>query len=336
MLTERGTSRKRLCCGHTAEADSTKNTTAACGRTWSIVLAGGDGERIRPFVEKWLGYHRPKQYCTFVGTRSMFQHTVDRADMLTPSERRVTVIAPDHREEACSQLRGRASGKLILQPANRGTAAGIFLPLSYIQASDPGATVVVYPSDHFIYPEARFMEFVLQATVAAERFPDRVILLGVRPESPDLEYGWIEPGVTLEGSGDRLRAVVSFIEKPGLAEARNAMARGALWNTFVIVGKVKKLWELGWRYFPDMMSLFEILGPAIGTPNELACLETIYTAMPDRNFCVDLLAFIQDEVFVLEIADVIWSDWGRFERIAKTLLTIGRPPAFPEQYLKAG
>ena len=114
------------------------------------------------------------------------------------------------------------------------------------------------------------------------------------------------------------------------------MARGALWNTFVIVGKVKKLWELGWRYFPDMMSLFETLGPAIGTPNELACLETIYTLMPDRNFCVDLLAFIHDEVFVLEIADVIWSDWGRFERIAKTLLTIGRPPAFPEQYLKAG
>ena len=133
-----------------------------------------------------------------------------------------------------------------------------------------------------------------------------------------------------------MRAVVSFIEKPGLTEARNAMARGALWNTFVIVGKVKKLWELGWRYFPDMMSLFETLGPAIGTPNELACLETIYTLMPDRNFCVDLLAFIQDEVSVLEIADVIWSDWGRFERIAKTLLTIGRPPAFPEQYLKAG
>ena len=150
-----------------------KNTAAACSKTWSIVLAGGDGERIRPFVEKWLGYHRPKQYCTFVGTRSMFQHTLDRADMLTPSERRVTVIARDHREEACSQLRGRASGKLILQPANRGTAAGIFLPLSYIQASDPDATVVVYPSDHFIYPEARLMEFVLQATDAVERFPAR-------------------------------------------------------------------------------------------------------------------------------------------------------------------
>ncbi len=38
---------------------------------WSIVLAGGEGERLRPFVERWLGRHRPKQYCAFVGTRSM-------------------------------------------------------------------------------------------------------------------------------------------------------------------------------------------------------------------------------------------------------------------------
>jgi len=236
-----------------------ENTAAPCSRTWSVVLAGGEGERVRPFVEKWLGHHRPKQYCTFVGTRSMFQHTLDRADMLTPSERRVTVIARDHREEVCSQLRGRASGKLMLQPANRGTAAGIFLPLSWVRASDPDATVIIYPSDHFIYPEGRIMEFVVQAAVAVERFPNRVIPLGVRPESLNLEYGWMEPGVVLKGENGRPRSVVSFIEKPGLAEARNAMVRGALWNTFVMVGRVKKLWELGWRYLPDMMHLFEIL-----------------------------------------------------------------------------
>ena len=50
---------------------------------WSIVLAGGEGERLKPFVQKWLGRHKPKQYCTFIGTRSMFQHTLDRADQIT-------------------------------------------------------------------------------------------------------------------------------------------------------------------------------------------------------------------------------------------------------------
>ncbi|MDC8446861.1 MAG: hypothetical protein LV473_00735 [Nitrospira sp.] len=53
------------------------------GDVWSIVLAGGEGERMKPLVQRWLGRHRPKQYCTFVGTRSMFQHTVDRAADVT-------------------------------------------------------------------------------------------------------------------------------------------------------------------------------------------------------------------------------------------------------------
>jgi len=47
---------------------------------WSIVLAGGEGERIRPCIQQWLGYSVQKQYCTFVGTRSMLQHTWDRAN----------------------------------------------------------------------------------------------------------------------------------------------------------------------------------------------------------------------------------------------------------------
>lgn len=45
---------------------------------WSIILAGGNGERLRPMVQSWLGQPRPKQYCTFLGTRSMLEHTLDR------------------------------------------------------------------------------------------------------------------------------------------------------------------------------------------------------------------------------------------------------------------
>ena len=139
-----------------------ENTAAPCSRTWSVVLAGGEGERVRPFVEKWLGHHRPKQYCTFVGTRSMFQHTLDRADMLTPSERR------DHREEVCSQLRGRAS--------------------------DPDATVIIYPSDHFIYPEGRIMEFCCPSCCRGRKVSQPRNSSGGSAREP-------EPGIRLDGAG---------------------------------------------------------------------------------------------------------------------------------------
>ncbi len=61
---------------------------------WSIILAGGEGERMRPFIRRWLGHHKPKQYCTFVGSRSLFQHTVDRfsSDVLQRASERLAVM----------------------------------------------------------------------------------------------------------------------------------------------------------------------------------------------------------------------------------------------------
>ncbi|MBI4454290.1 MAG: hypothetical protein HY644_00140 [Acidobacteria bacterium] len=44
---------------------------SARGRRWAVVLAGGEGERMRSVTTTWLGCHRPKQYCTFVGSRWM-------------------------------------------------------------------------------------------------------------------------------------------------------------------------------------------------------------------------------------------------------------------------
>ena len=59
-------------------------------RIWSIVQASGDGGRVRAFIQHWLGRPKPKQYCAFVGGRSPFQHTLDRAARLCRRERIVT------------------------------------------------------------------------------------------------------------------------------------------------------------------------------------------------------------------------------------------------------
>ena len=100
---------------------------------WSIVLAGGEGTRVGSFVQRWLGKQRPKQFCTFVGTRSLLQHTLDRAARLAPVEQSVLVVAQTYREEALAQVDGRGVGTLLFQPVNRDTAVGVFLPLTYIR-----------------------------------------------------------------------------------------------------------------------------------------------------------------------------------------------------------
>jgi mannose-1-phosphate guanylyltransferase len=300
------------------------------GQLWSIILAGGEGTRVSSLVHRWLGRPKPKQYCAFVGTRSMFQHTLDRASRLTPPDRMVTVVAHSHRHEALAQLDGRGGNTILFQPANRDTAAGVFLPLTYIRARAPQATVVLYPSDHFVYPEDRFLETVRGAVRIAESHPDRVVMLGVAPDRLELDYGWIQPGQSLADPPDEpVQAVRSFLEKPDASQADAALRAGAFWNTLVFAANVDLLWMLGWQCVPDMMPLFDRLSQAIGGPEEGHALKAIYRDMPAKNFSSDLLQRVPEKLAVVELTGVLWSDWGKPERIAETLRRIDRRPAFP-------
>lgn len=296
---------------------------------WSIILAGGNGERLKPTVQRWLGRYRPKQYCAFVGTRSMFQHTLDRSDRIIAPERRVTLIARDHRDEAWSQLASRPEGKVILQPCNRETAAGVFLGLTYVRAHDPEATVLILPSDHFVYPEDAFLQMASSLVRAARSLKQWIFLLGASPDSPEPDYGWIQPGVHLGWiDGYHVRRALAFAEKPNLAGCEAALSAGALWNTMVTAAKVETLWNLGWNCFPEMMSLFEVFGDWIGTSQEEAVLEEIYRLMPSRSFSFHFLQEWPKHIAVMEMEGVLWSDWGRPERIAESLRQIGREPSF--------
>jgi mannose-1-phosphate guanylyltransferase len=297
-------------------------------RLWSIVLAGGEGERTRAFVQSWLGYHKPKQYCAFTGSRSLFQHTVDRADALSSPERRVIIAAPGHQRYLTEQLRGREGGKIILQPRNRGTAAGVFLALAYVLARDANATVVIYPSDHFICPESAFLTTMKNAVRAAERYTDRPLLLGVRPSSSEEDYGWIVPS-TFPREGPT-RRVARFLEKPPRALAEEALRKGAFWNTMILASKLRPLWALGWWCLPEILPAFVRFREAQRNGCDDILLEEIYQDLPSRDFSSDLLQRAPDALRVFEMSGVWWSDWGRPDRILESLRALERPAAFPE------
>ncbi|MBI3357845.1 MAG: NTP transferase domain-containing protein [Nitrospirae bacterium] len=92
------------------------------GQLWSIILAGGEGTRLSSLVHRWLGRPKPKQYCAFVGTRSMFQHTLDRAARLTPPDRMVTVVARP--SPGSARAAGRQAGEHDSLPADQSRHSG--------------------------------------------------------------------------------------------------------------------------------------------------------------------------------------------------------------------
>ena len=264
----------------------------------------------------------------------MLQHTLDRADRLGMPHQKVTVVAETHLPYARETFDKRQTEKVIFQPRNCDTAAGIFLPHTYVRAKDPNATVVIFPSDHFVFPEDRFVETVRRATRAIRVLQDRVLLLGVRPTHLELDYGWVNVGGILGWNGSSsIRSVDSFLEKPSPTDALQAMSKGALWNTLVMVANIDTLWKLGWQCIPVIMERFERLAPTIGTVQENHTLQQLYQKMPHLNFSSEVLQKVPERLGMIELEEVLWSDWGRPERIRETLAVLGKKPAFPSEIL---
>jgi len=119
---------------------------------WAILLAAGDGLRVRSFTTDARGASIPKQYCAFDGRHSMLRWAVNRAARLVPKRQIVAVVARQHQRLWQRELSDLAPENLLVQPQNKGTAAGLLLPLLDILRRDPQATILVLPSDHFVAP----------------------------------------------------------------------------------------------------------------------------------------------------------------------------------------
>lgn len=304
------------------ESEDRKNEAGIrCG----VVLAAGDGTRLQSFIHQQRGYLLPKQYVNLIGTRSMLEHTLDRAERLIPSDRLFTVVDLNHLKyrEAAKQLLSRPKGTVILQPENKGTGPGILLPLMHLYRRYPESTVVVFPSDHFILEEDVFMGHVELACRAVERDFFRLVLLGMEPPEPEPDYGYILPHQKNHLSPSVIRTVSRFVEKPQHHVAEVLTQKGALWNTLVMAFKAKTLFESIRTVSPSLYRSFQRILGAVGTSQEMELIRDIYGEMEPMNFSAEILeplsSYDPSHLGVLPVRGVFWSDWGSERRIVRTL-----------------
>jgi mannose-1-phosphate guanylyltransferase len=300
-----------------------EGSTIRCG----IVLAGGEGRRLQSFLHQFRTDDLPKQYVSLIGTRSMLQQTFQRAEKLIRKEHLFTVVCRDHLkyEDVRRQLSGRRQGTVIVQPANKETAPGLLLPLTYLYKHYPNATVIVLPSDHFILGQELFTKYLNFACRVVEADPSRFILLGMQPNEPETEYGYIVQGK--ERDDLRINRVLRFIEKPERATAYEIIAKGGLWNTMIMVFKAKTLMDIVCATAWSLYRSFKRITDAIETPEERPVVEEIYKNIEPLNFShgfLEVLPYSKTvHLSVLAVKGVYWSDLGSEQRLLSALRKTG-------------
>jgi mannose-1-phosphate guanylyltransferase len=193
----------------------------------------------------------------------------------------------------------------------------------------PTAAVVVLPSDHHVSDEAGFMRHVDVAFHAVDRRPDLLVLLGVRPDSAETEYGWIEPGAALAlPDGQTLYRVSRFWEKPGPELARRLFARGCLWSTFVMVGRVPAFLSLIRAAAPALFASFRRIRACLGMASEPAAVQRLHARLPPINFSQEMLAAHPANLAVLPVTGVDWSDLGTPGRVLGVIARTGLRPGW--------
>jgi mannose-1-phosphate guanylyltransferase len=173
--------------------------------------------------------------------------------------------------------------------------------------------VGIFPSDHYYADNAAFAATVKSAINVSSEHDDSIVLIGAKPEWPEVEFGWIEPGLFIaNGTRTPLFGVSRFCEKPRLAEARSLMRKGGLWNTFITIGRASAFLKLlSATVLPAMTSMAEAV--ARGD------LQSVYNEIETIDFSKHVLSMDTSGLLVMPDNMSGWADLGNQARVIDTL-----------------
>jgi mannose-1-phosphate guanylyltransferase len=263
-----------------------------------VIMAGGSGERFWPYSRR----EKPKQFLPVAGEGTLLQQAVRRARLLVSWSNIFIVTGRPYLGLMREQVPELPPGNLLVEPAGRDTAPCIALAASFLQTRDPGAAMVVLPSDHMVLDEKRFAAVIKDAVAAAQKTRG-LVTIGIRPTRPETGYGYIHVGpISRVEKGSALR-VRKFTEKPDLETAMAFLASGEyLWNSGMFVWEVGVIQDAIKRYLPELAAGMRPIAEAMWMGNFDAVLAEHFPRLPR----------ISIDYGVMEKADNVWAVPGDF------------------------
>ena len=280
--------------------------------TWAVILAAGEGSRLKSLTRTPSGEVIPKQFCSLSRRECFLELAMARAGAVVSREHLCAIVAAQHRRWWKSALAGTSTANIFVQPSNRGTAIGAALSLLQIEKRDPEATVILLPADHHVGDESALAGALIKMSELARTHRERIYMLGMEPDSPDTELGYIVPKT---GLADGAAAVGTFVEKPSREQAQDLLAQRALWNMFIVAGTVSTFLNL----FDRSYNFVSLMRSTLRDGQPLGMLNRLYKELPSVDFSRDVLSHHVDWLRVVAAPPCGWTDLGTPSRVAATV-----------------
>jgi mannose-1-phosphate guanylyltransferase len=287
-------------------------------RRWGVILAGGDGTRLKALSRLISGDNRPKQFCALFGGGSLLARTRGRIAPAISPGRMLFVVVRDHERFYLPELADVDASRIVVQPANRGTTAAIIYSLLRLTRLEGDPIVAFFPADHHYADETQFTRAVNAAFEMVHKHPELLVLLGAKAEDAQVEYGWIEPGQRLDAGRTGKLPIFSvnrFWEKPTAGLAQTLLGKGCLWNTFVIAGRALTFLEILQSRMPEVLKAFQPVANSRMTDEEAARATELYETLPAGDFSREVLTECAEKLAVLRMDDAGWGDLGTPEGV---------------------
>ncbi len=268
-----------------------------------VILAGGHGTRLAPISTP----DHPKPFLDLLDCgHTLFELTLLRAKQASV-ERPIIIAASKHLSLIQASLgKLQLQAHILLEPCARNTApaitcAALFAEQIYAQECH----LLVLAADHSIPDTDYFCTSVAQANLQAQG--GKLVLFGIRPNSPETGYGYIEI--------DSNKQIVAFHEKPDQNTAQAYFTSG------------HHLWNSGFFLLPSQRLLAEIsfLAPAIKNTCQAAIshrealsegvwgLSIEFSQSPAMS--IDYAVMEHSQHLALYDYDSAWSDLGTWQAL---------------------
>jgi len=188
---------------------------------------------------------RPKQLLKLFSGTSLLRQSFERVAALLPADQINVITSQAHLPMVVEEIPELPAANLIGEPEGRDTAAAVGMAAALIHTRDAEAVIGMFTADHMITPTDRFCRTIDTAYEVAEQNADALVTMGIRPNRPDTNYGYVRRGRRLS---EGVFEVEKFAEKPSVTTAMKYLASGEYywnsgmfaWRSSTILNELKK------------------------------------------------------------------------------------------------